>query len=76
MKSVLPLVWSDSVFQDCRQFWEDANSHGVRVGWAQSSFDAKGVAGLLSLARSEESIVRSRTAPQRAAHGLAGPACP
>ena len=56
MKSVLPLVWSDNVFQDCRDFWEDANSHGVRVGWAQSSFDARGVAGLLSLARSEEPL--------------------
>lgn len=56
MKSVLPLVWSDKVFQDCRHFWEDANSHGVRVGWAQSSFDARGVAGLLSLARSEEQL--------------------
>ena len=56
MKSVLPLVWSDAVFEDCRDFWEDANSHGVRVGWAQSSFDARGVAGLLSLARSEEPL--------------------
>jgi LuxR family quorum-sensing system transcriptional regulator SolR len=56
MKSIMPLVWSDSVFEGCRHFWEDANSHGLRVGWAQSSYDAKGVGGLLTLARSGDQL--------------------
>ncbi len=56
MSSVLPLVWSDDLFTSSRQFWEDARAHGLRVGWAQSSFDAKGVAGMLTLARSDDDL--------------------
>lgn len=52
IKSVLPLVWNDTLFDANRPFWEDAHAHGLRVGWAQSSYDAKGVAGMLTLARS------------------------
>lgn len=56
MRSVMPLVWTDNVFATCRSFWEDARSHGLRVGWAQSCHDAKGVGGLLTLARSHDDI--------------------
>ena len=56
MKSVMPLVWSEPVFQSSRGLWEDARSHGLNVGWAQSSYDAKGVGGLLTLARSNENL--------------------
>jgi LuxR family quorum-sensing system transcriptional regulator SolR len=56
MKSVMPLIWSEPVFQSSRGLWEDARSHGLNVGWAQSSYDAKGVGGLLTLARSNESL--------------------
>ncbi len=56
MKSVMPLVWSDRVFSSCRQFWEDARSHGLTYGWAQSCFNAKGVGGLLTLARSDDPL--------------------
>ncbi len=52
LQSILPLVWSDHLFQSCPGFWDDARDHGLRVGWAQSSYDAKGVGGLLTLARS------------------------
>ena len=52
LRSVLPLVWTDRLFAGCPQLWDDARDHGVRVGWAQSSYDAKGVGGLLTLARS------------------------
>ncbi|MQR00861.1 autoinducer binding domain-containing protein [Glaciimonas soli] len=54
MKSTLPLVWSDEVFSKSRAFWEDAQSHGLRIGWAQSCHDRRGVSGLLSLARSND----------------------
>lgn len=56
MRSVLPLVWTDRLFADCPQFWEDANAHGLRVGWAQSSYDARGIGGLLTLARSADAL--------------------
>lgn len=56
MQSVLPLVWTDKVFGQCPEFWEDARGHGLRVGWAQSSYDARGVGGLLTLARSHDSL--------------------
>lgn len=56
LTSIQPLIWSDHLFEDCRPFWEEARGHGLRIGWAQSSFDAKGVAGMLSLARSNEAL--------------------
>ncbi|GGZ01138.1 LuxR family transcriptional regulator [Pseudoduganella plicata] len=59
MKSVLPLVWTDKVFDQCQEFWEDARHHGLRVGWAQSSYDARGVGGLLTLARSHDRLSES-----------------
>lgn len=56
MKSVLPLVWTDDVFQGCREFWEEARGHGLNVGIAQSSYNAMGVGGLLTLARSHDAL--------------------
>ncbi len=58
MRSLMPLVWSQEVFSDCRSFWEEARSHGLRNGWAQSCHDARGNAGLLTLARSHDDISR------------------
>lgn len=54
--SVMPLVWTDKIFTTCRPFWEDANAHGLRVGWAQSCHDAMGMGGLLTLARSNDNL--------------------
>jgi LuxR family transcriptional regulator len=56
LSSVTPLVWSDQLFTSSREFWHDARDHGLRVGWAQSSFDAKGVVGMLTLARSDDEL--------------------
>jgi LuxR family transcriptional regulator, quorum-sensing system regulator SolR len=53
-RSVLPLVWSDKVFASCPELWEEAKSHGLRVGWAQSCHNGNGAGGLLTLARSHE----------------------
>jgi len=55
-RSVLPLVWSEPVFAEARPFWEDARGHGLRVGWSQPCHDGRGVAGLLTLARSHEPL--------------------
>jgi LuxR family transcriptional regulator len=47
-----PLVWSDSVFAQAQEFWEDARSFGLRFGWAKACIDGGGVRGMLTLARS------------------------
>lgn len=59
LKSVMPIIWSDAVFQAAPEFWDDARDHGLQVGWAQSSYDAKRVVSMLSLARSREEISAS-----------------
>ena len=56
MKSISPLVWEEDLFSDARDFWEDANAHGLSHGWAQSSFSSPGVSGMLTLARGNDSI--------------------
>ena len=56
MRSLLPIVWSDEVFGSAHELWEEARSFGLRVGWAQSSLDANGVGGMLTLARSGEPL--------------------
>jgi LuxR family transcriptional regulator len=45
------------VFAEAPQLWAEARSHGLRVGWAQSSLDGHGVGGLLTLARSHDEIL-------------------
>jgi LuxR family quorum-sensing system transcriptional regulator SolR len=62
LKSTLPIVWSNEVFKSARGLWEDAHSHGLRVGWAQSSRDATGCVGLVTLARSGEQLTLSELA--------------
>ena len=56
VRSVMPLIWSEKIFVNCRPFWEEARAHGLQVGWAQSCHNARGIGGLLTLARSHESI--------------------
>ncbi|QPF73600.1 LuxR family transcriptional regulator [Roseateles sp. DAIF2] len=53
-----PLVWSEALFADAPALWEDAQAHGLRHGWAQSSLDALGVGGMLTLARGAEPLTR------------------
>lgn len=56
-RSVIPFVWTDKAIASCRPFWEDAREHGLKVGWAQSCHDAKGVGGMLTLARSHDNLL-------------------
>lgn len=56
MRSLLPVIWSDNLFASVPEFWEEARSFGLKIGWAQASRDANGVSGLLTLARSDEPI--------------------
>jgi LuxR family transcriptional regulator len=61
-KSEAPVVWSDDVFAQSPGFWDEAQSFGLRFGWAQSSLDANGGAGMLSLGRSSGPLSASELA--------------
>lgn len=54
--STRPVLWSDQVFAKAAALWEDARSHDLRIGWAQPVHDLKGIASLLTLARSHEAV--------------------
>jgi LuxR family transcriptional regulator, quorum-sensing system regulator SolR len=50
LTSMRPLLWSDT--KDLApEFWEDADSFGLRVGFAQSLWDRHGNCSMLSLSR-------------------------
>ena len=63
-QSQTPLVWSQEVFAATPDLWEESQSFGLRIGWAQSSLDAVGVGGMLSLARSSDPLTASELASQ------------
>ena len=56
VESTRPVSWSDEVFANAANLWEDAHGHGLRVGWAQPVHDIKGAASLLTLARSHDAM--------------------
>jgi LuxR family transcriptional regulator len=56
LRSLLPIVWTDEVFAETRDFWEDARGQGLRYGWAQPCRDPSGVAGMLTVARANEPL--------------------
>ncbi|KWT94058.1 MULTISPECIES: autoinducer binding domain-containing protein [unclassified Variovorax] len=51
-----PVIWSDSLFQPAKEFWDEAQSFGLRVGWAQSCRDGLGIVSMLTLSRSGETL--------------------
>ena len=54
--STRPVLWSDEVFANSTELWEDVRGHGLQIGWAQPVHDIRGVASLLTLARSHEAV--------------------
>jgi len=52
--SNIPVVWKDEFFKESMNFWEDAQSNGLKHGWAQSSHLNRSTTGMLTLARSDE----------------------
>lgn len=66
LKSTLPIVWSNQLFESAHEMWEEARSYGLRFGWAQASRDASGAVGLLSLARSAEELTSQELAAGQA----------
>ncbi|AIO68604.1 autoinducer binding domain-containing protein [Burkholderia oklahomensis] len=51
-----PFTWSELPTSDVRSFWDEANAHGLVVGWAKSILDSDGGLGMLTLARSNEEL--------------------
>lgn len=68
MHSLLPITWSDDVFTSAPELWEDAQSFGLRFGWAQSSRDTIGAVGMLTLGRSNNAL--SATELQHKSHKM------
>lgn len=66
LKSALPVVWSSRLFAQARTMWEEAHSHGLRIGWAQAARDPNGAIGLLTLARSSEALSTKELAASQA----------
>lgn len=56
VRSLQPVIWTDSLFSSAGELWEDARSFGLLVGWAQASQDGYGIRGMLTLSRSGEPI--------------------
>lgn len=55
----LPVVWKAEPERASAEFWEEANAHGIRHGWAVNSYGKMGVSGTLSLARSNDPIAEA-----------------
>jgi LuxR family transcriptional regulator, quorum-sensing system regulator SolR len=53
---VAPLLWSEDVFSDSMELWEEAHSYGLAEGWARPSRDGRGIMSLLTVARSAEPL--------------------
>lgn len=51
IRSFTPIVWSDERFAKVRELQEQARAIGLCVGWTQSTADASGFGGMLTLAR-------------------------
>ncbi|MDT8998633.1 autoinducer binding domain-containing protein [Paucibacter sp. APW11] len=64
-RSTAPLVWDESLFLQARPLWDEAQQHGLGVGWAKSHFDANGVGGMFTLARCADPISSSELQTNR-----------
>jgi len=56
--SQTPFSWGKRDYAKTPQFWDEAKSFGVRVGWTKSSLDGSGTIGLLSMARPTEVLTK------------------
>ncbi len=54
-----PLIWNASTFCHAPELWEEANAHGINVGWSQSHIDLVGAGGMLSVSRSAQALSES-----------------
>lgn len=59
LHSGMPMLWSEKFFDQARALWHDAQSAGLRHGWAQAARDGNGAAGLITLARTNDALTVS-----------------
>ncbi len=58
-KSSSPFLWSEDLFSNTRNFWEEARAHGLSYGWVQSNKPSPGLSSLITLARADSELSRS-----------------
>lgn len=58
LRSSLPVVWSDDLFAESPQLWDEARQFQLRHGCAQSHIDGGGVRSLLTFARAHEVVTQ------------------
>jgi DNA-binding CsgD family transcriptional regulator len=54
--STVPLRWTEELFQECPDFWVEANGFKLNYGLVQPLFNTRGCVGFLSLARERYTI--------------------
>ena len=59
--STRPIVWGNKQIQEQPEFWEEASAHGLKYGWAQSSFLTPSSIGMLTVARENEDRYLEKT---------------
>lgn len=70
-QSQAPMVWNETLFASNPTLWADAQDHGIRTGWAQSSLERNGAGSLLTLCRNAEPLTtRELTAKETAMRWL------
>jgi len=57
--STQAMVWSYEMFANSPELWNEAQSFGLRVGWAKSYIERNGIFGILTLARSAELLTEA-----------------
>ncbi|MFY9961623.1 LuxR family transcriptional regulator [Pseudomonas sp.] len=57
-RTLLPVCWTDTLFVDTPELWQEAQSHGLRCGVSQGSHSA-GVFSVFSVARTEPTLCTS-----------------
>lgn len=55
-RDLSPVIWASDHFESQPAFWEEANAHGVRHGWALATHGKHMTTGMLSLARTHEKV--------------------
>jgi DNA-binding CsgD family transcriptional regulator len=58
-QSQSPILWNDQAFASNRALWAEAQDHGIKTGWAQSSLESSGAGSLLTLCRCTEPLTAS-----------------
>jgi LuxR family transcriptional regulator, quorum-sensing system regulator SolR len=65
-RTLSPVVWADDIFMGQPSFWEEAQAHGIRHGWALTLRGNRMATGMLSLARSHEFVSQAELAKTEA----------